>query len=249
VASRAVRPEGLRDSHVVPPDDATAWGLVVPVKELSAAKSRLGAYGDPLRQELALAFAADVVTAALACPAVVRVLVVTDDQHAAGVLSALGAEVTRDRPRAGLNEALAHGAARLQSGRTHDGRGCRPSSLARRRAGGGPAPDVLGVVAVSADLPCLQGQDLTAALRDVPLGGRAFVPDVDRRGTTLLAAAPGVALDPAYGEGSRSRHLASGALELQGTPGLRRDVDTPEDLRAALALGVGPHTAAAATGL
>lgn len=226
-----MRPEGLRDSHVVPPDDATAWGLVVPVKELSAAKSRLGAYGDALRQELALAFAADVVTAALACPAVVQVLVVTDDARAGDVLRALGAAVTEDRPRAGLNPALAHGAAWLQREARHDG-GAR-----------------LGVAAVSADLPCLQERDLGAALGIVPTGGRAFVPDVDGRGTTLLAAAPGVALAPAYGEGSRQRHLASGASELRGAPGLRRDVDTPDDLQAALAVGVGPHTAAVAARL
>ncbi len=44
---------------------------------------------------------------------------------------------------------------------------------------------------------------------------------------------------------------AGGAREilLAGVDSVRRDVDTGEDLRAALALGVGPHTAAAAAGL
>ncbi|MGO4756580.1 2-phospho-L-lactate guanylyltransferase, partial [Streptomyces sp. 2MCAF27] len=43
---------------------------------------------------------------------------------------------------------------------------------------------------------------------------------------------------------SRARHRASGAREirLRGVDSVRRDVDTGEDLRAALALGVGPHT-------
>ena len=35
-------------------------------------------------------------------------------------------------------------------------------------------------------------------------------------------------------------------LSLDGVPGLRRDVDTPEDLRAAVALGAGVRTAAVA---
>jgi 2-phospho-L-lactate guanylyltransferase len=99
-----------------------------------------------------------------------------------------------------------------------------------------------GVATVSADLPSLRPQDLAAVLRQVPQGGRAFVADADSRGTTLLAAGPGADLSPAYGPGSRARHLASGAAELPGPPALRRDVDTPDDLRAAAALGLGPRT-------
>lgn len=200
------------------------WGVVVPVKRLAVAKSRLASYGDPVRARLALAFAADVVTAALACPVVGRVLVVTDDPLAADVLSRLGALVAADTPDAGLNPALAHGAEELRSG-----------------LAGGPA---VGVATVSSDLPALRPADLAAALATVPPGGRAFVTDADARGTTLLAAAPGADLSPEYGPGSRLRHLASGAVELAGTAALRRDVDTPEDLQEALRLGVGRHTAA-----
>ncbi len=38
-------------------------------------------------------------------------------------------------------------------------------------------------------------------------------------------------------------------MELPGTAALRRDVDTPADLREAVALGVGARTAAVAAGL
>ena len=64
-------------------------------------------------------------------------------------------------------------------------------------------------------------------------------------GTTLYTAAPGVAFRPAFGLASRARHAAGGAAELDLTqvPGLRRDVDTPADLRGAAVLGLGPHTA------
>jgi 2-phospho-L-lactate guanylyltransferase len=78
----------------------------------------------------------------------------------------------------------------------------------------------------------------------VPASARAFVADATGTGTTLLAAAPGVELAPAYGPRSRQSHLASGAAELPGAPGLRLDVDTPEDLQAAVRLGLGAATAA-----
>lgn len=204
----------------------SSWGVVVPVKRLDVAKSRLAAYGDAVRRELALAFAADVVAAARACSAVTQVLVVTDDPAAAHVLAALGAQVAPDSPDAGLNPALSHGADLL---RERDPR--------------------LGVVTVSADLPALRPVELAATLHAVPDGGRAFVADSSGSGTTLLAAAAPAALLPSYGSGSAERHRASGARQLRGTPGLRRDVDTPEDLRDALALGVGLRTAEMATRL
>ena len=51
---------------------AVSWGVVVPVKRLALAKTRLASYRDDLRQALALAFAADVVDAALGCALVAR---------------------------------------------------------------------------------------------------------------------------------------------------------------------------------
>jgi 2-phospho-L-lactate guanylyltransferase len=198
----------------------------VPVKRLAVAKSRLGAYGDSARRELALAFAADVVAAALGCSLVEQLLVVTDDDDAARALVALGAQVSPDHPDAGLNPALAHGAELL--------RARKPS---------------LGVVTISADLPALSPTDLATVLAAVPQGGRAFVADSAGTGTTLLAASAPALLAPAYGPRSRDRHVASGAVELPGTPALRRDVDTPADLREAVALGVGARTSALVAGL
>ncbi len=94
------------------------WSLVVPLKPLGAAKTRLaGAFAPAQRRRLALAFALDTVAAALTCGAVRDVVVVTDDGEAAAELSALGAGVVRDRPAAGLNAALAHGAAAVRAGR------------------------------------------------------------------------------------------------------------------------------------
>jgi len=59
-----------------------SWSLVIPVKVLARAKSRLAGLAGPAREELALAMAADTVSAAAACPVVAAVLVVTDDAAA-----------------------------------------------------------------------------------------------------------------------------------------------------------------------
>lgn len=205
---------------------AVRWGLVVPVKPLAQAKTRLSPYAAQARADLALAFAADVVAAGLACPLVRTVLVVTDDVRAAGALAGDGVRVVPDRPAAGLNPALAHGAELLRH-----------------------LDAALGVAAVSADLPALRPHDLAAALALVGTGSRGFVADAAGSGTTVLAAAPGALLAPEYGADSFLRHVASGARPLPAAEGLRRDVDTPADLAVALGLGVGPRTAAAVAAL
>ncbi|TDB72457.1 2-phospho-L-lactate guanylyltransferase [Micromonospora sp. KC721] len=197
------------------------WTLVVPVKRLTAAKSRLrGALPVVPHEELALALAADTVRAAVACPAVAEVLVVTADAAVAAAAGAVGARAVPDRPEAGLNAAFRHGA-----------------RLAGRR----------WVAGLTADLPALRPAELAAALRAAATGPavRRFVPDAPGTGTVLLAAPPGVPLDPRFGVGSAAAHRASGALPLTGDwPSLRRDVDTAADLAAAARLGLGPRSAA-----
>ncbi|QNS03902.1 2-phospho-L-lactate guanylyltransferase [Streptomyces xanthii] len=205
------------------------WTLVIPLKPLMRAKSRLApAAGDVLRPGLALAFAQDTVAAATACAGVGDVVVVTDDGRAGAALGALGARIVPDSPGAGLNAALAHGAAAVRSR--------RPTTP---------------VAALNADLPALRPAELAAVLAAASAFPRAFLPDAAGIGTTFLAAGPGRELRPAFGGASRARHTASGAVELPsaGVASVRQDVDTGEDLRAALALGVGPHTARATAGL
>ncbi|MFM9626625.1 MULTISPECIES: 2-phospho-L-lactate guanylyltransferase [Streptomyces] len=205
------------------------WSLVIPLKPLALAKSRLADTAtDALRPGLALAFAVDTVTAALACTAVRDVAVVTNDELAGRELAALGARIVPDDPRAGLNAALAHAAAAV--------RATLPDSA---------------VAALNADLPALRPPELARVLDAAAQFPRAFLPDAAAIGTTLLAVVPGHELLPAFGTDSRARHRASGATELRPTAvdSVRQDVDTGEDLRAALALGVGPRTAAAAARL
>lgn len=198
------------------------WSLVVPVKPLDRAKSRIAEATGAHRERFALAIAADTITAALASPAVGHVVVVTDDLVAGGVLREIGAHVIADEPDAGLNPALLHGAA-----------------AARRLA---PAT---GIAALFADLPALRPEELTRALEAATPWRQAFVPDAADEGTTLYTARPAEAFSPSFGRGSRTRHRLHGAHELRlpDTPGLRRDVDTLTDLREAITLGIGPRTA------
>lgn len=199
-----------------------SWAAVVPVKRLAHAKSRLAERAGEHREQLALALATDTVTAALACPRVQALIVVTDDPVAAPVLADAGARVVPDEPDSGLNPALRHGAATAATTAT-------PARIA----------------ALSADLPALRPHELARALDAAASDVPAFVPDTAGTGTTMYASRPGRAFAPEFGNGSRHRHAASGVTELivDGIDSVRRDVDTAEDLQGALRLGVGPRTA------
>ncbi|HEX6523965.1 MAG TPA: 2-phospho-L-lactate guanylyltransferase [Streptosporangiaceae bacterium] len=201
---------------------AFTWSVVIPVKVLAQAKSRLARLGAEHRVELALAMAADTVAAVLACDQVAHVIVVTDDQVAAGALASQGAAVVPDEPGDGLNAALRHGAAQA--------------------AGRWPGS---GVAALSADLPAVRPAEIACALQAAAAWPNAFVADAPGDGTTLYTARPGAPFEPSFGLASRACHAAGGARELilDGIDGLRRDVDTPEDLYAAADLGLGPNTA------
>jgi len=209
-----------------PPDLVTApggdgWCLVMPVKGGPTAKSRL-ARDD--RAALARAVALDAVAAALACPLVMQVLVVTGDETCALEHAELGATVLPD-PGQGLGAALLSGAA-----------AARPS---------GPCGLLL------ADLPALRPADLVITLQACLrlLRGRpderrmVTVPDADGDGTVLLAARRPTDLEPRFGTGSALAHAQVAHVLTDVPDGVRRDVDTGEHLRSAVALGVGPRTA------
>jgi 2-phospho-L-lactate guanylyltransferase len=196
---------------------ALDWTAVIPVKPLTGAKTRLrGAVPDGWHADLALAMVRDTVAAVRACPAVRDVLVVTDDPAAADAATALGARVVPDRPAAGLNAAVRFGADVV-------------AGLIRPRA------------ALAADLPALRPDELAAALALAER--RSFVADAVGTGTVLLAAPPGIPLDPHFGPGSAAAHAASGAEPLAGDwARLRQDVDTAADLQTVMELGAGPWT-------
>jgi 2-phospho-L-lactate guanylyltransferase len=199
------------------------WSVLVPVKRLAAAKTRLrGAVGAERHEPLVLAMAQDTVAAALAAPGIADVLVVTADPLVSAAVTALGARaVAEPGPGSvpgGLNAALRHAA----------------SAVVGR------------IAALPADLPALRGDELSVALSTLATAcGGGYVPDASGTGTVLLVAAAGGRLVPRFGPGSAAAHGQGGARRVEGDwPSLRHDVDTPADLAIAVALGVGAHTRA-----
>jgi 2-phospho-L-lactate/phosphoenolpyruvate guanylyltransferase len=200
-------------------------GLVIAVKRLAAAKTRLApVFSSTTRENVVLAMLMDTITAASAVSALQAVTVVTPDDDAAAAARQLGARVLVDPTPAGhrnpLNNAIAAAEASVRR-------------------------ETPNVVALQGDLPALQPQELAEAIAAAREYRRSFVGDRHGTGTSALFAF-GVALDPHFGPDSAQRHRNSGAIELTGAwPGLRCDIDTPDDLLVARRLGVGAATAQA----
>ncbi len=201
-----------------------AWVVVMPVKPLIRAKTRLSTRPAGERRSLVRAFAWDSAHAVLASEAVIDVVMVTDDPLLQGDITNLGGSWIPDTPDNGLNAALNHGEQYVRA--THPG---------------------AGIAVVTCDVPALKTSELEAALRAACAVERGYVSDAAGTGTTMLTAQPGTSLNPAFGVRSAAAHKASGAIPLDCglVPGLRRDVDTEIDLWDARRIGVGTATARA----
>lgn len=202
------------------PEIRDGWTVVVPVKPAALGKTRLVAVTSD-REALARAIALDTIAAVAATARVRRVLVVTDDTDVrAQVAQWPAVDVIAEGEVRGLDAAIARGA------------------------------DVAGVSAPRAallgDVPALTPADLDAALTRAEEVERGLVPDAEGTGSTLVTARPGAVWVSAFGADSAARHRLLGCTDLavprEST--LRRDVDTAAQLAEAVALGVGPRTAA-----
>ena len=179
---------------------------LIPVKELSQAKARLAPVLDAAgRRELALALFRDVLAAALACPALDGVAVVSRDADVLSIAVEAGAQGLPER--GDLNEALTSAAEKLR------------------------ARGVDRLVVLAADLPLVTAEDIaTVAEADADV---VVVPSTDG-GTNALALPPG-AIAFQFGPESAQRHLKAAREArlrtlLLDLPGLGLDIDTPSDL-------------------
>jgi 2-phospho-L-lactate guanylyltransferase len=203
------------------------WTVIVPVKPSAVGKSRLGRGAG-----IARAIAMDTIAATIAATVTaateagdLQVIVVTADPLVADEAAALGAHVVRESHPAGLAAAIASGLA---------------------AAGKGPDDPTIARAVLLGDLPALRPAELAAALSSASAYPRAFVPDAEGTGSTLVTANAGSAFVHFFGRDSAQHHLDAGliALELPATSTLRRDVDVEEHLDQAMLAGLGPRTAA-----
>ncbi|WP_207890844.1 2-phospho-L-lactate guanylyltransferase [Rhodococcus sp. Eu-32] len=202
--------------------------VVIAVKDLTTAKTRLaGSFSDVDRARLVVAMLRDTVQAARAVEAVGSITVVTPDPTVADVADELGALVVEDP--AGEDGTSAD---RLNSAFS--------AAMTSARAGGEH-----DIIVLQADLPALRSEELAEAYETARPASRSVVSDHHGTGTAALILKAGASdFTPLFGPASAQRHRQSGADDLDGTwPGLRLDVDTIDDVRQALSLGVGPATA------
>ncbi len=206
---------------------------LVPVRALEGAKARLGeALDAEERRALVTRLLVRTVEAAAATPGVAAVAVVSPDPAVMQLAERHGAAGVR-QPGGGLNEGLEAGRAWAEEAGAE------------------------GILVVPGDLPAVSAAELARVVgaaralvgaavgRDAPAGQAlvALVPDRAGTGTNLLLVRPPRAIAFLFGEGSRAAHAAAaraaGALYLELDGPLALDLDTPDDLLAAEAAGLG----------
>ena len=185
--------------------------VVLPVKRFDAAKQRLAGLDEERRRELAGAMVADVLEAIGKARGIDRLIVVTGDPLAQELANEAGAEVVPDPEDAGHVEAAQAGIARAE------------------------VEGAERVVLLAGDCPLLDPRELDRLLTGVPGSYVGIVPDRHGTGTNALLLSPPDAIVPAFGEGSRERHVeaarqAGVPFGIEELPSIELDLDTPADV-------------------
>jgi 2-phospho-L-lactate guanylyltransferase len=154
---------------------------------------------------------ADVLEAIAAARSVERTILVSGEPIAQELAAQVGAEVVPDPADGGHVQAAEAGIARAEAA----GARC--------------------VVLLPGDCPLLDPRELDRLLTGIPEPFVAIVPDRHGEGTNALALCPPDAIVPAFGEGSRARHVAAARdagvpYAVEELPSLGLDLDTPADI-------------------
>jgi 2-phospho-L-lactate guanylyltransferase len=191
--------------------------ILVPVKNLSAAKQRLAAVLDqPARTELAQTMLHDVVATLAAWPCRPACALVTSDPFAVELARRYDFEVIPDPANPGETGAIEM-ATRICVERGLD-----------------------STLVIPADIPLIQSSELDEILKQAPDEGSVLAPAADGRGTNAAFRCPANLFPLRFGNDSFKPHLA--AAQATGKPcivlhlpGIAVDVDNPEDLQRLLA--------------
>jgi 2-phospho-L-lactate/phosphoenolpyruvate guanylyltransferase len=191
--------------------------ILIPVKNLSAAKQRLAAVLDqPARTELAQAMLHDVVATIAAWPRRSPCALVTGDPFAIELARRYALEIIPDHTNPGETGAIDM-ATRLCLLRGWD-----------------------STLVIPADIPLIQASELDQILDCAPAEGSVLAPAADGRGTNAAFRRPANLFPLRFGNDSFKPHLAAAratgkeCIVLQ-LPGIAIDVDNPEDLQRLLA--------------
>jgi 2-phospho-L-lactate/phosphoenolpyruvate guanylyltransferase len=186
--------------------------ILVPVKNLSAAKQRLAPVLSPEeRLALAQAMCEDVLGTLAQWQKRPAVAVVTSDPFARDLAVRFHFEAIADDDNSGETSAIE-----------------RATAVCRERG-------AASTLVVPADIPLIESADLERIAGAAPPGGTVLVPDAAGRGTNAAWRAPGDLFPLRFGNDSFRPHLAAAmatglpcvVLEL---PSIARDIDRPEDL-------------------
>lgn len=199
---------------------------VVPVKAPSSAKQRLAAtLSQAIRHDLALAMLEDVLAALAGARGLAGVVVVTVDPTVETIAARYGAQISDVDANAGHTAAV--------------------MGAARRLAARGEA-----MLTLPGDVPLATSAEIEQVIAAQRLGNRfVIVPARDERGSNAIFATPADAVPLRFGDDSCFPHLAAArACGIEPTilrlPGIGLDIDTPDDLRAFLAVRAPTHARA-----
>jgi 2-phospho-L-lactate/phosphoenolpyruvate guanylyltransferase len=192
--------------------------ILIPVKNLSAAKQRLAPILDqPSRTKLAQAMLHDVLSAANVWAGRQQVAVVTSDPYAVSLASEYGFEIIPDPDNPGETGAIE-----------------MATRICLERG-------VESTLVIPADIPLIQAWELQEILKYAPAEGSVLVPAADGRGTNAAFRRPANLFPLRFGNDSfKPHHAAAQAIGqpcvVLHLPGIAVDVDNPEDLQQLLSL-------------
>jgi 2-phospho-L-lactate guanylyltransferase len=191
--------------------------ILIPVKNLSAAKQRLAAVLDqPARTELAQAMLHDVVATLAAWPRRPACALVTGDPFAVDLARQHDLEIIPDPANPGETGAIE-----------------MATNICIARG-------IDSTLVIPADIPLIQAGELEEILNRAPKEGSVLAPAADGRGTNAVLRRPANLFPLRFGNDSFKPHLAAAratgkpCIVLQ-LPGIAVDADNPEDLQRLLA--------------
>jgi 2-phospho-L-lactate/phosphoenolpyruvate guanylyltransferase len=191
--------------------------ILVPVKNLSAAKQRLARVLDqPARTELAQTMLHDVVATIARWPQRPACALVSSDRFALELARQYDFEIIPDPSNPGETGAIEM-ATRLCASRGID-----------------------STLVIPADIPLIQASELDQILAQAPGEGSVLAPAADGRGTNAAFRRPANLFPLRFGNDSFKPHLAAAQATgkpcvVLALPGIAVDVDNPEDLQRILA--------------